>query len=113
MEKGIDTPLFEGNDRQKRFRMALWGIYLWILCLIFVLEDNLVKIQDHERQFVSLVFLLYSTYYFSCRSKGENFYFQSIGGRPVSKVGLLSSDVTAVFTYLISLGALIFDLLTK
>lgn len=113
MEKGIDTPLFEGKDRQKKFRRTLWGIYMGIVCLIFVLEKNLVKFLDNERRFVSLVILLYATYYFSSRSKGKNFYFQSIGGRPISKVGLLSSDLGALFMYMISICILLFDLFVK
>ncbi len=113
MDKSIDIPLFEDQGRRKKFQMALWGIYLGILCLIFIIEDNLAKFQDHERQFVSLVFLLYSTHYFSCLAKGNNFLFTAWGIKPVTKEGLLISDVGGVIMYLFSLCAVIFELLTK
>lgn len=110
MDKSIDTPLFESQDRRNKFRMTLWGTYLGIVCLILVLETNLTKYLDHERQFVALVFLLYSTHYFSCRAKGENFLFTAWGVKPVTKEGLRISDVSAVIMYLLSLCAVIFDL---
>ncbi len=110
MDKGIDIPLIEDQDRRKKFVVMLWGIYIGILCVILVLEENLAKFIDNDRRLVSLILLLYTTHYFSCRSRGENFLFQLWGIKPYSKDWLLTSDLLATTSYISCLGILVFQL---
>jgi len=113
MDKGLDIPLIEDQDKRKKFVVAIRCIYLGVLCIIFALEKNLAKFLDNELRLVSLVVLLYATHYFSCRAKGENFLFQAWGVKPPSKGALLVSDFLAAAMYISFFGVLVFQLLTS
>jgi hypothetical protein len=110
MDKGVDTPLIEDQDRQKKFITAIRGTYLGILCIILILENSLATFMENERRLGSLVVLLYTTHYFSCRAKGDNFLIQLWGIKPPTKGSLLASDLVATVLYILCLGILIFQL---
>lgn len=111
MDKCVDTPLIEDPDRRKIFLIILWCIYVGILCVSLVLEENLAQFMDNNLRLGSLGWLLYATYYFSCRAKGENFLFLIWGiDKPYSKGWLLSSDWGAAAAYISFLGILVSQL---
>lgn len=111
MDNSIDIPLIEDQYTRKIFLVALWCIYLGVLCVSLVLEKNLAQFIDNNLRLGSLGWLLYATYYFSCRAKGENFLFLIWGiNKPYSKGWLLSSDLGAAAAYISFLGILVFQL---
>lgn len=107
MDEKIDKPLIQDLGKQNKFVAALWIFYIGMLCVVLLVENSLLGFIRDERVLLAFVVLLYTTYYFSCRAKGNNFLYQLWGLKPSSQFSLLMSDFGAVVIYLFFFGIII------
>lgn len=111
MSKAIDAPLIEDAEKRKRFVRILWGVYLGFVIVGLLLQKDVTKLMEDEQTLVSLIWLLYATYYFACRAKGDNQLFVP-GGKPSTRGQILMSDATAAIMYVFFSGILVYKVLT-
>lgn len=109
MSKAIDAPLIEDAERRTRFVRILWSVYLGFVIVGLLLQKDITKLRDDGERLAPLFPLLYATYYFACRAKGDNRLFAPAGLRPSSTGQILMSDAAAAMIYVLSVGIIVYE----